>query len=183
MCSPMRQVAPRENACSPMWAACGVRPFQRRHDHVCRDSVPCCEPTAIVQSPPADKDKLALSSSSNLPEQCRRPKSNWRLITIGDRKFTLPPLQSSVQLLPQPSDQKDQPTRTLQPNLNSKPTSQVQNSQPENHVESNSNPVQSPSASSCLMSNTSSKLTNLSTPSLLDSQVFTFAIRSCSQCC
>lgn len=76
------------------------------HGHVCNDSVPCCEPTSIVQSPPADKDKLALSSSSNLPEQCRRPESNWRLITIGHRKFTLPPLQSSVQMLPQPSDRK-----------------------------------------------------------------------------
>ena len=123
-----------------------------------------------MQSPPADKDKLALSTSSNLPEQCRRPESNGRLITIGDRKFTLPPLRSSAQLLPQPSDQKYQPTRTLQPNLNFKPTSQVQNSQPENHVEGNSNLVQSPSASSCLMSNTSSKLTNLYTPSLLNSQ-------------
>ena len=85
-----------------------------------------------MQSPPADINKLAQSSSSNLPDQCRRPKSNWRLIAVGDRKFRLPPLQSSVQLSPHLSDQTDPPPRTSQPNLNSKPTSQVQNPQPEN---------------------------------------------------
>ena len=144
----------------------------------CSSSVPCCEPASIVQSPPADINKLAQSSSSNLPDQCRRPKSNWRLIAVGDRKFKLPPLQSSVQLSPQLSDRTDPPPRTSQPNLNSKPTSQVQNPQPENHVECNTKPVQNPSASSSLMSDTSSSLTNLSPTSLLDSQRYSHMLSS-----